>query len=291
MNDENMNRINGNTKVFGIMGYPVGHSMSPAIHNAAFQEIAFNGVYVPFPVHSPPVGFLETIASLSIQGLSVTIPHKEWAARNCHSKDSLTELCGAANTLILQKDGKLKGYNTDGPGALRALKSRNSQTINGKYLILGYGGSAMAIAHTILLEESPSFLGIAGRNPEKKESLVRTLKEKHPEKKDFIQAVDFETLKKEDVNIIIHTTPLGMTGQEQSLPLPEDYIDKNHTVFDIVYNPMDTQLLEHAREKGALTVPGYLMLLYQGVIQFELFTGEQAPEERMEQTLLKALQK
>ncbi|MBI3394312.1 MAG: shikimate dehydrogenase, partial [Spirochaetia bacterium] len=266
--------VNGETAVFGILGHPVGHSLSPLLHNAAMRFRRFNGVYVPFDVEKPDKSLKKALIALGIKGLSVTIPHKGWAAAAADEADALSRHCGAANTLVL-KEEKLIAYNTDGPGAVRALKEK-AGTVSGKrVLILGYGGSAAGIAHALLLNEKPREILIAGRNKSKRRKFARELTEAHGGATQ-IRDVDVEKHDPESVDFIINTTPLGMKGQSAELPIPDAFLKERHIVFDIVYNPPRTPLLQAAQRRGAKTIPGYLMLLYQAALQFELFTGMRA---------------
>lgn len=284
-----MDTINGHTKLFGILGHPTGHSLSPRIHNAAFLARKINAVYVPFDIEESGAALKRALLTFPIHGLSITIPHKVWAARAADSYDALTECCGAANTLVRTADGKLQAFNTDGPGAVRALKQSISNLRGRRFLLIGYGGSATAIAHSLLLDEKPAMLAIAGRDNRKLKKFCQTLQTKHMDCATQIRITDYKDLEPGDVDIIIHTTPLGMQGKPQELPLPENFIQTFHYVFDIVYNPSRTVLLQHAAKVGAKTIPGYLMLLYQAVLQFEKFTGQPAPENLMEKELLAAL--
>ena len=284
--------IDGESLLFGIIGHPVGHSLSPLIHNAAFRYKKINGVYIPFSIEKANSSLKKTILSIdNLRGLSVTIPHKTWAVKVADRLDPLSECCGAANTLITTPEGELHAFNTDGPGALLALQ-KNIKTMRGKrFLLIGYGGSAMAIAHALLLEENPSLLYVSGRNKKKLAKFAESIRAAHTDRATAVRTADFSDIKSEDIDIIIHTTPLGMQGKPQELPLPEDFIQKFHVVFDIVYNPARTTLLKHAAARGAKTIPGYLMLLYQATLQFEKFTGQKAPENLMESELLKALRR
>ena len=160
------------------------------------------------------------------------------------------------------------------------------------FLLIGYGGSANAIAHSLLLEAQPRLLLIAGRNPKKRKDFASSLQSKYPPYSSLIRSTDYKDLTPDEIDIIIHTTPLGMEGTEQASALPpieENFIQKSHWVFDIVYTPRQTPLLEHASRKGARVIPGYLMLLYQACLQFELFCGQKAPRDILEKTLLNAL--
>lgn len=283
-------QINGETKVFGIVGNPVSHSLSPLIHNAAFRQNRFNGVYVPFHTTrvSAPLG--QSMGAMGIQGLSVTIPHKTWARKVADRVDDLSRFCNASNTLKFHSDGTIEAFNTDGPGAIRALKTVLKRTGGKRYLILGYGGSASAIAAALLLNENPSLVAIYGRNKKKRDRFVSELKAIEGTRSSIL-STDLSDFKPEDIDVIINTTPMGMKGGPEGLPLPEEFIKNFHIVFDIVYTPARTPLLDLAERRGARTVQGYLMLLYQATIQFEIFTGEKAPVHLMEKELLKALKK
>ncbi|MCE9599939.1 MAG: shikimate dehydrogenase [Spirochaetia bacterium] len=285
--------INGQTSVFGILGNPVSHSLSPAMHNAAFKARNVNAVYVPFPAESVQPTLKKALLSFGIKGLSVTIPHKIWAAKIADQQDPLTSMSGAANTLLFQKNA-ISAYNTDGPGAVRALHERH-RAGGKRYLICGYGGSSVAIAHSLLLESRPAAIWITGRNIKKAQKLVQDLSAGHPKANCLLRAERFDKIQPEEIDMLIQTTPSGMSshnGLEGVLPelnFDPAWIRKNHVVFDIVYTPMRTPLLDLAEKKGASVVYGYKMLLYQATRQFELFTGQKAPESLMERVLLSNL--
>lgn len=282
--------INGDTQLCGILGWPVGHSLSPVMHNAAFRARRMNAVYLPFPVEKPRAGLKSTLLDLqNFRGLSVTIPHKVWAARIADKADALTVACGAANTLV-PKDGELHAHNTDGAGALEALR-RNADVRGKRVLIIGYGGSAAAIAHALLLDGKPAALLVAGRNKKSKRRFVESLRTNPSAKRTLLRVTEWDDLEADDVDVIIQTTPLGMVGKAKELPLPEEFVQQRHLVFDIVYNPARTPLVDLATRRRATLVPGYLMLLYQAVAQFTLFTGETAPESIMEKELLAAIRR
>ena len=284
--------LRGDSRLYGILGFPLAHSLSPLLHNTGFRFSKVNAVYVPFPVKNPSLSTKEALLELGVQGLSVTIPHKAWAAEIADEKDSLSEHCEAANTLIL-REGKCHAYNTDGPGALEALEE-NIKELKGKsFLLIGYGGSANAIAHSLLLKGLPRLLFITGHNPEKRKAFEKRLQDKYPSYASLIQSLDSKDLPPDEVDVIIHTTPLGMQGgaQEPLLPIEGNFIQKSHWVFDIVYTPRRTPLLEHAGSKGARIIEGYRMLLYQACLQFELFCEKKAPRAEMERVLLDALKR
>ncbi len=279
--------MDGETAVYGIIGHPVGHSLSPLLHNAAFRAKSINALYAAFDVPKADAALRKGILALGLKGLSVTIPHKGWAAKIADECDEMSRKCGAANTLI-RRGGKLAAYNTDAPGAVRALSERSGSLSGSRILVVGYGGSATAIVHG-MLGERPDRVIVTGRNKAKRGRFVDSVKKADRSMASRIVSMDAEKIGSDDVDIIIQTTPLGMKGKAADLPVPEALITKRHIVFDIVYNPPRTPILALAEKRGARTVPGYMMLLYQAVLQFELFTGEKAPESLMERELLRAI--
>ncbi|MBE7438636.1 MAG: shikimate dehydrogenase [Spirochaetales bacterium] len=281
-------QIDGRTRLYGILGNPVAHSLSPALHNRVFEHHRINAAYVPLPVTDLKRSRLDHLFASNFHGFSVTIPFKSQAARLADTSDALTTLSGAANTLIPQGD-KISAINTDGPGGLRALGEslRNPEGLT--YLVVGYGGSAAGIAHALLLEKWPGRLLFCGRNLSRARRLAQKLKELHNPERTLIVALPEQKINPAEVDVIINTTPLGMEGMNSALPIAEDFLLKKHTVFDIVYKPLRTPLIAAAGRSGARTVPGYTMLLYQAVLQSELFTGRKAPVSLMEKILLKSL--
>ena len=279
--------INGNTELFGIAGHPVSHSLSPVMHNSAFQFMKINAVYVPFHIKNTEKYLISSLKDIGIKGLSVTIPHKVWACECADTKDKLSEICGASNTLVF-KNEKIHAFNTDGPGALRALKTKIKNLSKKKVLLLGYGGSAAAIAHSFFTENTKiASIHISGRNEEKIDSFIQKLKDMHVS--DTVISGSKTLPDPESIDIIINTTPSGMTGKDIAMPIPESYLLASHTVFDIVYTPRETPLIRAAKIQNATIVYGYLMLLHQAVLQFHLFTGAEAPVDVMESALLNVL--
>ena len=218
----------------------------------------------------------------------MTIPHKGWAAKVADKRDDLTLCCGAANTL-LRVGEELHAFNTDGPGALRALRKEMGDLTGRRFLIVGYGGSATAIAHALLLEESPAMVLLTGRNKGKGRRLAEVLEGRHEDRATLVGFAEEKDLEPDDVDVVIQTTSLGMSGGPEGRPLPEGFLHRRHTAMDIVYNPLNTPFLREARSRRARVIPGYRMLLEQAVLQFELFTGLDAPKPQMERELLRAL--
>ena len=221
--------------------------------------------------------------SLGIKGASVTIPYKIDVIRFLDAIDSTAADIGAVNTLV-NTGGTITGYNTDGYGAVRALEHKKIAVEKSVILILGNGGSARAIALT-LLENGASVL-LAGRNASKIENLARDFKkEQRPVHSLLIGDLDRKLM--ETIDIIINTTPVGMSPDIDIMPLREDLIMQRHTVFDIVYTPLMTKLLTVAQEKRCTIVSGIDMLLFQGARQFELWTGKPAPVGAISSAIMK----
>ncbi len=174
--------IRGNTRVFGILGHPVQHSLSPLLHNMAFKSLDYPAVYIPLDVKETGPFLKRTLQNFDLGGLSVTIPHKIWAYRMADSSDPLSRICGASNTLLFKRSGdeiQIEARNSDGPGAIQALK--NVSRIQGKSVVIcGYGGSSRAIAAQLLISEKPAELWITGRNPTRIKSFIRDLKKQFP---------------------------------------------------------------------------------------------------------------
>lgn len=281
-------QIDGRTRLFGILGSPVAHSLSPALHNRIFEHHHINAAYVPLPVADLKRNRLDHLFSSNFHGFSVTIPFKNQAARIADKCDLLTQHSGAANTLIPHPGG-IEAINTDGPGAIRALRETVKNLEGLTYLILGYGGSAAGLSHALLLEGLPGRLLLSGRNINRARRLAENLKKLHRPDRTLILALPEPKIQPGEVDVIINTTPLGMEGMPQTLPVAGDFIQRKHTVFDIVYKPLRTPLLALASRVGARSIPGYTMLLYQAALQSELFTGKKAPIPLMEKILLKSL--
>ncbi len=268
-------QINGTTKIYGIMGNPVSHSLSPLMHNAAFDHLQLNNVYLPFPVEdveTAMVGF----KALGVKGLSVTIPHKQAVIPFLDHVDPVAEKIGAINTLLIE-EGKIAGHNTDWQGANAALQQFTTLA-GAKVLLLGAGGSARAIGFGLLEEHAD--LTIASRTPAKGKALADTL---GCPWQPLESVIDFKG------DILINATSVGMRPNEASSPLKQSCLPAFKIVMDIVYSPLKTRLLQEAEEAGCQVIDGLAMLLFQGVAQFELWTGSKAPLDIMRHQLLKAM--
>lgn len=269
-------------KLFMLIGHPVKGSPSPAMHNAAFSHLGLDHVYVGVDV--PPAGLQDAIAgirALGIAGANVTIPHKTAVVPLLDELHETASLAGAVNT-IKNSRGRLIGYNTDGAGALRALETRTR--VGGKnVLLLGAGGAARAIAFSIA--DAGAEITIANRTAARARSLAREIREK------LGRDVRCATLRESELSaaaresdIIINATSVGMYPRSGSTLLTSDMIPGGAVVFDIVYKPLETKLLKEAKKAGATTIRGVEMLVHQGALSFEIWTGKKAPVELMRKT-------
>lgn len=269
--------INGKTEIYGIIGNPVGHSLSPAMQNAAFQALRLNKVYVGFPVTDVATA-LAGLKALGVRGASVTVPHKQAVIPHLTSIDPVAQKIGAVNTLVIGHD-TIHGLNTDWLGANRALAE--AMPLNGKsILLLGAGGSARAIGFGLL--EAGALVTIANRTADKATRLAAEL---------GCPWLPLEEAAGRRADGLINATSVGMAPHSDAMPIPAAAIANFAVVMDIVYAPLETKLLATARAAGCTVVNGLAMLLYQGAAQFETWTGTAAPLEVMRQTLLEHLPK
>jgi shikimate dehydrogenase len=280
--------ISGKTRVCGIIGDPVEYSLSPAMHNAAFQELNLDFVYVAFRVRKDELR--EAIVgakSLDIRGLNVTMPHKSAVMKYLDEIDSTARSIGAVNT-ILNNKGRLTGYDTDGIGALKALKE-NGISLNGKkLLLLGAGGAGKAIAFHAAQEAEE--LKILNRTAQKAKDLTEVLRKKIGKKIDG-NSLSAKTIRKEleDADIMVNATSVGMHPKDDQSLIDPSWLRPNLCVMDIVYNPIETKLAKDARSVGAKVVSGVEMLVYQGAMSFEIWTDRPAPVKVMKKAILDKL--
>ncbi len=268
--------INGHTKIYGILGRPVTHSLSPAMHNAAFGKLGINAVYVPFPVTDLPQA-VAGLRGLAIGGVSVTIPFKEEIMPLLDEIDPLAARMGAVNTAV-NRDGRLSGYNTDWLGAVTALKAQTA--IAGEHvLLLGAGGAARAIAFGIL--ENGGKVTITDMDAPRAETLAREL---------AVEAVPLKALEQCPASILINATPVGMAPDLHGLPVEPELLHRFTLVMDIVYRPLLTRLLREAQARGCRIIDGLQMLIHQATAQFELWTGRSAPLDTMSRAAYAALE-
>ncbi|RZB32024.1 MAG: shikimate dehydrogenase [Desulfobacteraceae bacterium Eth-SRB1] len=271
--------IDSNTSLYAVLGDPISHSLSPVMHNSAFAYTGYNGAYLAFNVKDRDLApAISGIRALGIKGASVTIPHKVEVMKFLDSIDEEALKIGAVNTIV-NRDGKLFGYNTDCLGATHALLEKTD--IKDKdVVILGSGGAARAIGFGIVAEGGK--LTILGVLKDEGENLARDLGVA------YYHASAFKNI---DCRILINATPVGMTPNTKAMPVQKEGLSKDMVVMDIVYNPIKTRLLKEAEDIGCITVDGASMFVYQGAAQFEMWTGEKAPVDIMRRTVLDALGK
>jgi shikimate dehydrogenase len=279
-----MTEITVQTQLCGVLGNPVEHSLSPAIHNAAFRKLGLNFVYLAFKVEDLE-GAMRGIRALgNLRGFSVTIPHKVAVLRYLDEIETTARRIGSINTIVVE-DGRLKGFNTDATGALRALEHGGVQPKGKRVLILGSGGAARAIAFAVS-GTKPAGLTILGIDDRERDTLVQDLRRQTGaavEQGSMTEAGLRTAVAQAD--ILIHCTPIGMHPKTGESCVPASLLQSRLTVMDIVYNPRDTQLLRDARAAGCRTIPGLEMFLHQAIAQFELWTGRPAPSDVMRAVL------
>jgi 3-dehydroquinate dehydratase/shikimate dehydrogenase len=263
------------TRVYGVAGDPVGHSLSPVIMNAAMRRENVNSVYLP--LHAKTLkDLLYCIREIPLHGLSVTMPYKQAILEHLDNTDAHTSKTGACNTVVRGQDGKLYGFNTDIAGVVRPLEQRITIE-NAKVLVLGAGGAARAAVFG--LKERGAEVWVMNRTSAKAQKLARQTKA-HSIKRTDLRKVSFD--------VIINATPVGM-GNTRDCPLKDDEI-KAKVVFDMVYDPVETHLLQVARAKGIAVIPGVEMFVQQAARQFEIWTGKPAPAGDMLRAVTIALQ-
>jgi len=280
--------ISGKTKVCGVIGDPIEHTLSPVMQNAAFNDLELDFIYVAFRVKTEELeSAMSGMRSLGIHGLNVTMPHKNAVIKYLDEIDPAAKFIGAVNT-ILNDHGKLIGFNTDGVGALKAL-NENGVNLNGKkLLLLGAGGAAKAIAFDAAKEVEE--LIILNRTAEKAKQLAEVLRRKF-NKKITGKSLSANLIKEElkDSDILINATSVGMHPNIDQTLVDPKWLRPDLCVMDIVYNPIETRLTKDAKCMGAKVIGGIEMLIYQGAASFEIWTNHPAPIRAMRQALLNKL--
>lgn len=269
--------ITGKTKITGLFGYPVEHTLSPAMHNAAFEHLGLDYCYVPFLVHPGSLGkAVDSIRALSLAGVNVTVPHKEAVIRLLDEVNEEASFIGAVNTIV-HREGTLTGYNTDGRGFMRACEEKGIAVAGKKVLIVGAGGASRAVGY--YLSEKAGSLDIYDIDTKKLDKLVSDLSQIRGNVSALPQ-IDPQA----GFDIIVNATPLGLKKND---PHPVDLaaLLPTQTVCDLIYKR--TPLLDLAAQKGCRTMDGLGMLLWQGVLAFELWTSVSPPVDIMRNALLK----
>lgn len=285
-----MNRIDTHTQLCAVIGNPVAHSLSPALHNAAFTATGLNYAYLAFAVEDLAGCMAGMRALKGFRGLSVTIPHKIKIMEYLDEVDALAQKVGCVNTVI-NKDGCLHGTITDGLGTLRAFEQASVSLDDKAILFVGTGGAARAVAFAMTDLCRPRELRILGRTPSRMQTLVDDVSASTdiPIHGGWLEGDLREAVAASDV--IIQATPIGMHGHaEGESAVPADLLHPEHIVFDMVYRPMKTQFIKNAGAVGCVSILGLEMLLNQAALQFELWTEHSAPEAIMRKSLIEALQ-
>lgn len=277
-------------RVFGVFGDPIAHSLSPAMHNAAFSALGMDCIYHAFRVK--PEKLEKAILgaeAMGFGGLNLTVPLKEVALKlDCIKPDPLAEKIGAVNTVVFGETGEIKGYNTDGLGAKQALQNSAVEIEGSKIVVAGAGGAARSIAFQLAADGAE--ITIVNRTEGRAIELAKDISA--AALSGNVTGRGLSGLKDllQDANILINTTTLGMNPNVDTTIATAEDLHPDLTVFDIVYNPLETRLLREAKASGAKTVSGVLMLVYQGAEAFKLWTGIEPPVELMKKTVLEALQ-
>lgn len=268
-------------KTYCIIGDPIDHSLSPAIHNAAFTTLGLNCSYIAFRVQEGQLkNSMDSLRAINIGGFNVTMPHKVTVLNYVDRSDKIAEMVGAANT-VNNEGGKFHAYNTDVVGFIEPLRQRKIDLNGFEVLILGAGGAARAVAVALSQEKGISKINIFNRDIDRSTSLANMINKSGIEigiiSQNDVQKIAFRS------NLIINTTPLGMKN-EQSL-IKTSSISKESIVYDIVYKPIETKLLENARTAGAQVIYGYEMLLEQAIASFKIWFKIDPPIESMKKVL------
>ncbi|MEK8022784.1 MAG: shikimate dehydrogenase [Candidatus Hydrogenedentota bacterium] len=266
------------TKTLAVIGNPIEHSMSPLIHGAAIAETGVDFSYVAYRV-TDAAEAVRAMRALGIRGFSVTIPHKETVIPHLDRLDESAKGCGSVNTIV-NDNGTLTGYTTDGPGAVAALRAGGVDPAEKRVLIVGTGGAARAISFA-LLSEGVSCIAFQAEVPAQAARLAHDLNAARP-------GVVVDRLPSPP-DLLVNASPVGMHPRTDALPVERSLLRSGMAVFDIVYNPIRTLLLKEAEALGCATIDGAGMFAEQAALQFELFTGRPAPRELMRRTVRDAL--
>src|SRR6266571_899774 len=267
-------QVDAATRVYGVAGDPVAHSLSPLMMNAAFRRETVNAVYLALHAKTLP-DLLACVRDIPIHGLSITMPYKQEILKYLDNSDPLTEKIGACNTVIRAQDGKIYGFNTDVAGIVGPVQ-RRMHIAGARVLVVGAGGAARAAVYG--LRERGAEVYILNRTASEGQKLARRAHAR------FIRRAE---LKKIKFDVIINATPVGM-GSSRETPLKEDELQAKY-LFELVYTPAETKLAKLARARGIEVIPGREMFVYQGARQFEIWTGKPAPVDEMERVVFSAL--
>lgn len=269
-------------KLCYIVGYPVEHSMSPAMHNAAFEALGLDAEYRLAPVKPEQLGgFIDKLREDEVMGASVTIPHKVEVMRHLDHVDETARAIGAVNTIV-NREGKLYGHNTDGTGGVGALTEEYGSLEGINVTILGAGGASRAITYQV--SRLDCRVTVLNRSVERARNLVDYLRPQTSAELRYGGLAQLPAVI-DDTDVLINTTSVGMSPNVSDSPVPEGLLHSGLFVYDVVYNPVKTKLLRDAEAKGAGTLSGVKMLVYQGAEAFRMWTGVEAPVELMQRVV------
>ncbi len=283
-------QITGRSQLVGIIGNPVGHSMSPYIHNHLFRTLDLPFVYIPLEVRKEGLpALVESLRNLNCAGANVTVPYKQDIAPLCDALSGLSQLTGTVNTLY-RDNGKLIGTTTDAEGFFKTLERLQYNSSKDNIVILGNGGTARTISIALAHEKRPKSLTIIGRN----QSRIDTLAAEITGKTGFPVATalfntDTAAARLKDCSLLVNCTSVGLVPDTAASPLPPEAFHKDMLVFDVIYTPLETQFLSHAKQAGCRTQNGLLMLVYQGLASFHYWTGVAAGIELLDMDELQSL--
>lgn len=284
--------ISSKTALFGIIGYPVRHSLSPVIHTACFRKDGYDAVYLAFEVRAEKLkDAVKGISALGIKGVSVTVPHKSTCMKFLDEIEEGARRIGAVNTII-NRDGRLHGYNTDYMGVKVAFERKGVNPRGMKCLMIGSGGAGRAVAFA-LLEMGIGALFISGIVEKEIRKLVRDIKRYYPgiPVEGFLRDEKREKEIAKDCEIIANSSPVGMEPRTEEIPLSPSIFRKGQILFDVVYTPPVTKFLREGKKRGCRVISGVEMFVYQAMEQYRLFTGLKASEETIRKILKEAIKK
>lgn len=285
--------MGGKTKVVGVFGYPVEHSLSPAMHNAAFAALRLSYIYVPFPVQPESLGpAVRSLPALGIVGVNVTIPHKESVLPFLEEVTGEAREIGAVNTISCV-EGRLVGDNTDGFGFAEPLREMGVAFGDRRVVVVGAGGAARAVVFRLV--RAGAKVTLVNRTRERAERLAESVAEAGYDSESIRVLAAGQVREVGDAiaeaELLVHATRAGMYPETDALPpVPVETFHPNLLVYDLVYNPIETKLLKQARRRGCRTMTGVKMLVYQGAAAFQRWTGVRPPTEVMEAALIHGLQ-
>lgn len=279
--------ITAKTVPYGLFGCPVEHSFSPQMHNSVFNKLNLNCVYLAFEIEPEELKVsLNALINLGFKGINITVPHKQSCMQYLHKIDEEAQIIGAVNTVKI-KQSKLIGYNTDGIGFLNSLSARGIQLTGSSVWILGAGGASRAISISMIINEDIKKVYIYDIDSSKAMNLVNDL---NAIKKDIAFKVDEENLNDVagSIDILVNATPVGLN--QKDIPISLELLNPDFKlVYDLIYNPSETELLKLSKEKGIETMNGMKMLVHQGAASFKIWTGIKPPVNVMESSVNKCI--